>query len=314
MIYKDLGRRDPHFFRKRDGSYIRPIFTRAHLRRMAETIPVMGDGGLWYPLALRILEYVFGFAWLERHILDEPKNGFLARNLASDEGGTMVMHRVTSLAELVANLLPIKGVEAPLEQIASGQIESGFAELEAGKLLRTRDIGFRFIWPSGVKGESFDLEVMFPNGVLVCADTKCKLETEEFSKRGLINTLDGARKRNLPKGHPCMVIVKIPQAWQVQDQIMAGVMDACADFLRGTKRIVCVQIYSSMVELRSNVIHDWIIGTEVINNRHEYNRFLDWRLLTNVPGQLPHISDGWWKLSELFDGNEAKVAEGRVNP
>jgi hypothetical protein len=293
----------PRFFRKPDGGYSRPIFKRGDLEKAAAAINTdhKGDGGLWYLLAISILQYVFGFEWIKRHILDEPKNGFLARHLGSEDGSSVVMHRVRDLAELVVNLMPARGVEAPLDQLAGGQIESGYAELEAGKLLLTRDIKFRFIWPSGVKGESFDLEVMFPNGIAVCADTKCKVETDIFSKNGLLNTLDGARKRNLPKGYPGMVIIKIPQAWHESDEIMVDVLAACNDFLRGTKRIVCVQIYSSMVMLRDNIIHDWLKGTEVRNNLHEYDPSLNWRLLTNSETAAEITPDGWFRLAEFFE-------------
>jgi len=204
------------------------------------------------------------------------------------------------LAELVLNLMPTRGVEACLEQLAGGQIESGYAELEAGKLLLTRDINFRFIWPSGVKGESFDLEIMFPNGVAVCADTKCKVETETFSKSSLRNTLDGARKRSLPKGYPGAIIVKIPQVWQESAEIMADVSVVCDEFLRGTRRIVCVELYSSMVALSEGIIHDWLVGTEVRNNDHDYNPSLNWRLLTNSELTAPHAPNGWWRLVEFF--------------
>jgi hypothetical protein len=298
---KSLEDRGPHFYRKPDGGYVRPIFKRDGLEKLAAAMP-QGDGtGRWYGLALVILEYVFGLEWIERHIIDEPKDGFLGRHLGSDEGNSVVMHRVRDLAELVSNLMPARGVEAPLDQLAGGQIESGYAELEAGKLLLTRNIKFRFIWPSGVKGESFDLEVMFPNGIAVCADTKCKVETDVFSKKGLLNTLDGARKRNLPKGYPGMVIVKIPQTWHESNEIMVDVLAACNDFLRGAKRIVSVQIYSSMVTLRDNIIHEWLKGTEVRNNLHEYDQSLNWRLLTNSKTAAPNIPDGWWRLVDFFE-------------
>jgi hypothetical protein len=299
---KLLGDRSPHFFRKAGGGYIRPKFKREALEKLAASVPKLGDGsGQSYALALVILEYVFGFKWVERHILDEPKNGFLARVLGSEGGSSVVVHRVRDLAELVLNLMPVRGVEAPLDLLSGGAIEPGYAELEVGKLLLTRGIEFRFIWPSGVKGESFDLEVTFPNGVPVCADTKCKAETEVFSKNGMLNTLNGARKRNLPKGYPGMVVVKIPQVWHESSEIMAAVLAVCNEFLRDTKRIVCVEIYSSMVELRDNVIHYWLKGTEVQNNRHDYDRSLDWRLLTDSNTAAPVSPNGWWRLTDFFE-------------
>jgi hypothetical protein len=296
----NVENRLPHFYRKPDGGYVRPIFKREGLEKLAAAIPVHGDGtGQSYGLALAILEYCFGFKWAERHILDEPKNGFLGRPLGTEEGGNIVMHRVRDLAELAINLMSVRGVESPLEQIANGEIESGYAELEAGKLLLRREIPFRFIWPSGVAGESFDLEITFPNGRLVCADTKCKIETSDFSENGVLNTLNDARKRNLPKGYPGAVILKIPQTWHEDDAIMTKVGDACRRFLRGTKRIVAVEVYSSMVAIRDGIIQDWMKGTEFRNEDHEFDPSLNWRLLTISSEPIPNPPI-WWRIADFY--------------
>jgi len=250
-------------------------------------------------LALAILEYTFGFKWVERHILDEPKNGFLARALGTEEGSNIVMHRVRHLAEMVLNLTCIKGVESPFEQIANGEIESGCAELEAGKLLYMRKIPFRFIWPSGVGGESFDLEIRFLNGKLVCADTKCKIETTVFSENGVLNTLNDARKRNLPKGYPGAVILKIPQSWHEDSATLSKVGDTCRRFLRGSKRIVAVEIYSSMVAIRNNILHDWMMGTEFRSDEHDFDASLNWRLFTNSTEPISNPPT-WWRMASFF--------------
>jgi hypothetical protein len=295
----NVGDRAPHFFRKPDGGYVRPRFKRDGLERLAAAIPHVADGsGRWYGLALRILEYCFGFKWIERHILDEPKGGFLGRTLGSEEGSSIVMHRVRDLAELCVNLMPIRGVESPLEQLAGGQIESGYAELEVGKLLLMHERQFRFIWASGVGGESFDLEVLFPNGKLVCADTKCKVETAAFSARGLFGTLNDARKRNLPKGFPGAVFAKIPQGWHESDATMVEVGNTCREFLRQTNRIVCVEVYSSMVEIRGKITHDWLKGTEFRNPQHDFDPSLNWRLLTDQPSRSNPPE--WCRLADFY--------------
>jgi hypothetical protein len=298
----NVDERLPHFYRKPEGGYVRPLFKREGLEKLAAAIPVQGDGsGQSYGLALLILQHCFGFKWIERHILDEPKHGFLSRALGTHEGNNIVMHRVRDLAELVVNLLPVRGVESPLEQIANGELESGYAELEAGKLLLMHKIPFRFIWPSGVRGESFDLEISFPNGKLVCADTKCKTETGDFSEKGVLNTLEDARKRNLPKGYPGAVILKVPHAWHEDAATMSKVGDACRRFLRGSKRIVAVEVYSSMVALRDNIVHDWMMGTEFRSEDHEFDPKLNWRLFTNSSEAISNPPT-WWRLARFFPG------------
>jgi hypothetical protein len=209
------------------------------------------------------------------------------------------MHRVRDLAELVANLLPVQGVESPLDLLAGGDIEPGYAELEVGKLLLMHNVPFRFIWPSGVKGESFDLEIVFPNGQKVCADTKCKIETEAFSENSIINTLDVARKRNLPKGYPGAIFVKIPQKWFENATVLEKALETCRGYFRGTRRIVYINLYRSLYELRDNIIHDWLAGSGIRSHNHDFSSSLTDEPLFS-PASKASLPKGWIRLSEFY--------------
>ncbi len=294
--------RKPHFFRKPDGGYIKPIFKIDGLQKLVKAIPSFDDSnnGKHYGLALVILEYIFGFQWVEKHILNEPSNGFLSRLLGSEEGSAMITHRITNLAEFIVNMMPIRGIEASLDQISRGHIESGYAELEVGKLLLIRDVIFRFIWPSGVKGESFDLEIMFPNGKTVCADTKCQLETGSYSAKGLRNKLDHARKQ-LPKDYPGVIFIKIPQKWHINQDLLENIEDVCQEFFRGTKRIVSIEIYSAIVEIENNILYDRYIGTEFRNQDHRFVPSINWRLFTfpAIQHLLPANPQSWRRLVDI---------------
>jgi hypothetical protein len=288
----------PHFYRKPEGGYVRPIFKIEKLRDIAKTFP--GDqedlGGRAYYLGLVILKLCFGLEWLEKHVLSEPKDGFLGRSLGSEYGNALVMHRVRDLAEMVLNLLPVRGIEAPLDQLVGGEIESAVAELGVGKLLQRRALQFRFIWPSGIRGQSFDNLITFPNGIEVCADTKCKFEERAFSPTGVKNTLDEARKRNLPKGYPCAIFMKIPHPW-VRDQETFSAMEAAIwRFLGGAPRIVTVQVYASIVDMIGNVVHDSEWGWEYVNKTPEFHPDLDWKALNR--GTLPD-ANGWVRLVDI---------------
>jgi len=286
------------FYRKPDGGYVRPIFRVEKLREIAASSPAGDEGGKAYGLALVILAATFGRIWLERHILSEPKDGFLARALGNEAGSAVVMHRVRDLAEMVLNLLPVRGIEAPLDQVAGGQIESAVAELSVGKLLCRRAMPFRFIWPSGVRGESFDLVITFPNGTDVCVDTKCKFETKPFIASGLRNSLDDARRRNLPKGHPCAVFVKVPQSWCEDQATFSKMEEVIWTFLRGTNRVVVVQVFISVVRLLDNVVHDHEQGWEYVNPVHDFDAARDWRAFGLNRGILP-TAHNWQRLVDI---------------
>lgn len=283
------------------GGYVRPVYKRESLKRLAASLdPSWDKGQRSYGLALKILEFCFGQEWMERHIYTEPADGFLGRALGSEEGSSIVVQRIINLAEMIANLASIHGHEACLEQIAGGMLEPGYAELEVGKMIFGTGVEFSFILPSGVAGESFDLEITFPNGRKVCADTKCQLETREFAPKSLRNRLDDARKKNLPKGRPGAIFVKIPQEWRASEDLMSQVEAVCRAFLRGTKRVVYIGVYSSLVEVEGGVTRDWLVGTEFRNTEHDFDPSLDWRLLALTHGK-PATPPGWCRLVDLCE-------------
>ena len=57
------------------------------------------------------------------------------------------------------------------------KIESTCAELDFGRLLYINDVEFRFVVPASKKGKDYDFEVVYPGGLAVPADAKCKFES-----------------------------------------------------------------------------------------------------------------------------------------
>ena len=80
-------------------------------------------------------------------------------------------------------------------------------------MLARNRVPFRFVVPSGTKGRDYDIEIIHRNGLIVCADAKCKIKSTKFSKSTIEYTLEHARKQ-FPKKHACMIFVKIPGPWQ----------------------------------------------------------------------------------------------------
>jgi hypothetical protein len=291
-----------HFYRKPDGGYTRPIFSADDLKKLAALLPKLGGPhDQSYGLALLILEYFFGHAWLLKHVLDEPKKGFLGRALGSENGPSIVTHRVRDLAELIVNLTWVKGVEAPFDQLKGGKIESAYAELLVGKTLFRRSVPFRFIWPSGKPRENFDIELVFPNGMAACCDVKSKLETKTFSEKGFRRTLDEARDQ-LPKGFPCLIFVLIPQAWRSKIDLDQRIHQACDGFFKGTKKIVSVTTFTPYLFHNDGITTDRIEGSNFYNRRNEFGG-VEWKLLS---GQSDSPV-GWTRLVDIC----AEVSNGK---
>ena len=62
------------------------------------------------------------------------------------------------------------------------QIESTYAVLDIARILTIYSHTFNFNICSNRRGDDFDLLITCPNGMEVCAETKCKLEVTPFDE------------------------------------------------------------------------------------------------------------------------------------
>lgn len=226
------------------------------IRRKFEVVLARGDaaGTAYHHALYYVLAHFVGEAWLRTHVLYGcPRQGHLSMNptMVDGEFGFDKAHtqRVLQLAETLFNLQGVQGLAERLDLLFSGQIESTMAELDFGMFLRMQGIDFRYVPPSGVKGHDYDVELIYPNGMIACADSKCKLDGSAFSREGLLNTLKKARKQ-LPADRPGIAFVKVPQEWVDRETGNLGLTDDVGDlldeFFRATKRMVLVALYSRM--------------------------------------------------------------------
>src|SRR5665213_1914846 len=85
-----------------------------------------------------ILARIFGARWVERHFLNPTSadaKGFMKLDFSADHAREHKSLRAGLLAEMLVNLQNVPGFEHPVAQMRNGQVESGFAELDCGKLL-----------------------------------------------------------------------------------------------------------------------------------------------------------------------------------
>jgi len=196
-------------------------------------------------LAVAVLRYVFGPEWVEEHVgLGSTTPGFL-RLISADADKTeseRSAFKIADLGEVLLNLQGVEGIDLPLDKMKGGEIESGYAELDLGRMLYTSGINFRYVKPQQKKGLDYDVEIIMPDGCIVCADAKCKIEATEFSEATVKNSLQTARKQ-LPKDRPSIIFVKVPEKWLEQVGIGKSLNEIAIEFLRGTGRIVSVKFY-----------------------------------------------------------------------
>jgi hypothetical protein len=161
-----------------------------------------------------------------------------------------------------------------------GNIEATYAELDLGRMLYAGGVDFRFVEPQLKKGFDYDVEIILPDGVSVCADAKCKIETTEFSEQTVMNSLIDARKQ-FPRDRPSAVFVKVPPAWFEQPHTGKSLNEIAYEFLRTTRRIVSVKYYvSTLVYSERYLRHDHGFK-EISNPRNKFDPYRDWNMFAD---------------------------------
>ena len=275
------------------------------IRRKFEVVLARGEGpGTANHHALYfVLAHFLGEAWLHTYVLYGcPRQGYLSMNPTMGDCGIGVdkahTQRVLQLAETLFNLQGVQGLDQRLDLLSGGQIESTMAELDFGMFLRMQGSDFRYVPTSGVKGQDYDVELIYPDGLTACADSKCKLDGSAFSRDGLLSTLKKARKQ-LPADRPGIAFVKIPQGWVDRETGSLGLGDDVADlldeFFNSTKRIVLVAFYSRMTtELPEGTAINHVCR-QFESRRSRFERTGTWGLF-DPDSQVP----GWISLNAFL--------------
>jgi hypothetical protein len=228
-----------------------------------------------------VLCRVFGQEWCEQHIINPngaDASGYLKLDFTNDIARELKSLRMAHLAEMVFNLHTIQGFDSCIAQMKNGEIESGFAELEFGKLLYINDVEFRFVDPRNrAKGEAYDYEVTFPDGVTACADAKCKIESHEATASSVENTLIKARKQ-LPKDQPGIIFVKAQPHWFTDPEIYSMLGDVTRNFFRNTQRIISVKYFVNQFDYLDDAILHTHRYREMSNPRNCFDPARTWQL------------------------------------
>jgi hypothetical protein len=181
-----------------------------------------------------------------------------------------------------------------------GDIEGTAAELDLGRILYLNQVEFRYVIPQGIKGKDYDVEIIFPDGLVCCADAKWALENTQLDPKAIHNKLEKARKQ-LPAYHPGMIFVKMPPHWMDDEVFVATTVDqAQALFLR-TERIVSVKFYVATTTFVDEYVRQTYAFKELSNPTsrfpaRDWNLFRELDLFPEADGMPPH----WQQLRSLI--------------
>jgi hypothetical protein len=140
-----------------------------------------------------------------------PGRAFMRAEAEDAEAAYRNQQRTLRIAELLFNLQDVEGIDARLENLRVGRVESTYSELEGGAFLKQRGVQFRYLCPSGRRGADYDAEIPLARGMKVNCEMKCKAEQTELSDGAVRSPLQAAR-RQLPSGEPGLLFFKVPEA------------------------------------------------------------------------------------------------------
>lgn len=202
--------------------------------------------------------------------------------------------RVIQLAEMLVNCQWIPGYADCIRQLKNAeQIESTYAELDIARALIANNVRFSFNERKQKRGEDFDLLVSCPNGIVACADTKCKLETTPFSEQTVKNAIDHARKQNLPSDRPGIVFIKVPVEWLRGEETTQKLVEVADRSFTG--RLASIKFYTSYVVQDGIVLREAMAWHEITNQKTRFTPNANWHLFsmkwenaTSWNGMPPH--------------------------
>jgi hypothetical protein len=315
LLWERLSRR--HYGQRRKDAF--PISRQSNIRRLKPIVqPRMGPDnlrlafsdalketrgdhfGASFILAHTIVRVFMGDEWVKKyvnHTTVKKPSIFTQRDLPLLDRHKAITN-YTRLAENLYNLQDISGFYECVDRLRSGDIDGAFAELEFGGMLRRNRLSFRYVVPSGTIGNDYDIDILHPSGIIICADAKCKVESTAFRRSTVESTLGRARKQ-FPKDRPCMVFIKIPSSWMEAPNWKQELGD---ELLRERRRILSVTYYA---------IH-WVMGaghvtvrlgySEVSNETTDFGNNIDWRMFHQEwSGRAP-----WWQPIVYYPDGRAR--------
>jgi hypothetical protein len=255
-----------------------------------------------------IVKEFLGEEWTVKN-LASGGNGFFALDISdtsTSDTRERGSHKAYHLAELMLNLQTVEGFDERIRGFLTGdssQMESIFAELQVAAIIDQHDLPFRFVASSPTKGESYDIDV-FKQGLQIHVEAKCKLESTDFHADTILDSLERARKQ-LPKGKPGVIFVKIPQAWVDDGKLVRIDLEQITSrFLRQTKRVVSVIFYVQFVAIENGRLRERHICHEFENANSAFREMVPCLIRgVHVPADEQGANPRWTRLMPLIEGH-----------
>jgi hypothetical protein len=280
--------------RKAEGPF-RPVFreiTPERLRtRQDELAKTHTQGDVSQIIANEIAVHYLGDHWYSRYVKHTSPHAkyFMVDNSASRQVVMTGIMRWLEFAETLLNLQSITGFEIVLDELFNGKIEPAYAELEIARMLAMFGWKFHFVPPIGGAKQNYDLEIFYPDGYKVCAETEAKIEATAPRARSISTSIRHSRKQ-LPDDAPGVIFIRVPERWVRDTELAERIKDVANGYLNQSEHIRSIKFYSPITIFTSEHTTRWHLYVEVSNlkfRERNWDMFQD----ENVPiGGRP----SWW--------------------
>ncbi|MFY9969197.1 MAG: hypothetical protein WAK41_07265, partial [Roseiarcus sp.] len=163
-------------------------------------------------------------------------------------------------------------------------------------------VPFRYVVPQGVKGKDYDAEILFPDGVVACADAKCALENTGLKAKAIFNKLEKARKQ-LPADQPGIIFVKMPPHWMAAPEFVSTTVEQAHALFAQTERIVSVKFYVAPTTIEGGYVMQQHAYKELSNPKTRFGS-RDWTLFRrfDLPVEAGGMPPHWQRILMFPDG------------
>jgi hypothetical protein len=118
-------------------------------------------------------------------------------------------------------------------------LESGIAELFAGKFFKIANAQFQYVVVPSEPGVEMpknpDIEYVAGFNRLEACEVKCNLQKSDLNDRSIINTLKAAKKQ-LPKGRAGIVLLRVPEEWIADMELGTSTIEGAVSHFFRTAR------------------------------------------------------------------------------
>jgi hypothetical protein len=147
----------------------------------------------------------------------------------------------------------------------------------------------QFVRPIGGAKQNYDLEIFYPDGYKVCAETEAKIETTTPSARSILRSIQHSRKQ-LPDDAPGVVFIKVPERWVRDVELADRITNVANGYLNQSEHIRSIKFYSPITIFTPERTARWHLYVEVSNPKFQER---NWTMFQdeNLPigGRPP-----WW--------------------